>query len=196
MTRIRFALITVLMLALAGCDDKPAPAAAPEAETETSGPKQEWPLVWLYQEGSCQNTETRVLVENAANLITWADPEACEVASGSWQSWGREAVLPLHLTWVVPLVTPGHAEQHGAADWSREQKIAFINDRDNLIILDPASTMERADYSPVFWTPLERFWCEYATRWKRVKQRYQLTVEDDESKALARMLEECGSASG
>ncbi len=135
-------------------------------------------------------------MENAANLITWADPEACEVASGSWQSWGREAVLPLHLTWVVPLVTPGHAEQHGAADWSREQKIAFINDRDNLIILDPASTMERADYSPVFWTPLERFWCEYATRWQRVKQRYQLTVEDDESKALARMLEECGSASG
>ena len=51
MTRIKFALIT-LLLALAGCEDKPAPAAAPEAEAETGaqalGPKEEWPLVWLY----------------------------------------------------------------------------------------------------------------------------------------------------
>lgn len=188
MTRIRLALLALLVV-MAGCDDKPAPSAT--AEADAPGPQDEWPLVWLYEEGSCQNTETRVLVENAANLITWADPEACEVASGSWQSWGRDAALPLHLIWVVPLVTPGHAEQHGAVGWSREQKIAFINDRDNLILLDPVSTKERGDYSPVFWTPLERFWCDYATRWQRVKERYQLDISEDESKAIARMLEEC-----
>ena len=136
-----------------------------------------------------------VLIKNAANLITWADPEACEIAAGAWQSWGRDAVLPLHLIWVVPLVTPGHAEQHGAENWSREQKIAFLNDQDNLIILDPVSTAERADYSPEFWTPLERFWCEYATRWQRVKQRYQLTIGEAEGKALAHMLEQCASKS-
>lgn len=188
MTTIRIVLVALLVM-LAGCGETPAPVAQQEAAKLQ--PDEAWPLVWLMEEGSCQNTETRVLVENAVNLITWADPEACELANGAWQSWGRDVQLPLNLTWVVPLVTPAHAEQHGAKGWTREQKIAFINDRDNLIILDTVSAKERADLSPVSWVPLERFWCEYASRWQRVKQRYGLSIEEEEGKALARMLQEC-----
>lgn len=183
------ALLCVAALLLSACgDNAESPAEAP---ADSQSLDNDWPLIWRYAEGSCQNTETRVLIENAANLITWADPEACEIASGAWQSWGRDAVLPLHLTWVVPLVTPGHAVAHGADDWSRERQIDFINDHDNLIILDPVSAKERGDLSPVAWTPLPRFWCEYASRWQRVKARYELRIEEEESKALARMLESC-----
>ncbi|MEE4252086.1 MAG: hypothetical protein V2I38_15975 [Alcanivoracaceae bacterium] len=190
MVWIRIALIAVLGV-LVGCGEGAAPDAG---MTDEDAPAEEgWPLVWLVEEGSCQNTETRVLVENAANLITWADPEACELADGAWQSWGRDVQLPLNLTWVVPLVTPAHALQHGATGWTDEQKIAFINDRDNLIILDTISAKERADLSPVSWVPLQRYWCEYATRWHRVKERYGLTVAEEEGKALARMLQECDS---
>jgi hypothetical protein len=186
---VKRAIAVTIALMLAGCDDEPAgsPAsggAAPEP----------WPMEWSYQEGSCQHTETRVLVANAANLITWADPEACEVAAGSWQSWGRDVQLPLHLIWVVPLVTPTHAEMHGAADWSRDQKQAFINDKDNLIILDRVSASERGDLNPEAWTPLPRYWCEYARRWQRVKQRYQLHSGEEEQKALAKMLASCPAA--
>lgn len=190
MIGIRVALIALVGL-LAACGEDIAPVAGQADGLSAEG--ESWPLVWLVEEGSCQNTETRILVENAVNLIKWADPEACELADGAWQSWGRDAQLPLNLTWVVPLVTPAHALQHGATGWTEEQKIAFINDRDNLIILDTVSAKERADLSPVSWVPLERYWCEYATRWQRVKERYGLTVEEEEGKALARMLQECAS---
>lgn len=188
MFKVRVTLIA-LLLVLASCGEDSTSLAA-QAE-KASQPEESWPLIWLVEEGSCQNTETRVLVENATNLITWADPEACELAKGSWQSWGRDVQLPLNLTWVVPLVTPAHALQHGAKGWSKEQKIAFTNDHDNLIILDTVSAKERADLSPVSWVPLERFWCEYATRWHRVKERYGLSVEEEEAKALAHMLQKC-----
>ena len=185
-------VLGALLGMLAGCGDTPAPLA--EQAVAKLQPDESWPLVWLVEEGSCQNTETRVLVENVVNLITWADPQACELANGAWQSWGRDVQLPLNLTWVVPLITPVHAEQHGAKGWSREQKIAVVNDRDNLIILDTVSARERADLSPVLWVPLERFWCEYATRWQRVKERYALGMDEQERQALARMLESCPDA--
>ena len=62
MIGIRQALLA-LLLVLAGCDDKPAPGSS----AEQVSPRQtaEWPLVWRYENGSCQNTETRVLVERS-----------------------------------------------------------------------------------------------------------------------------------
>lgn len=185
--RLAMSALFAILLAASGSGQ----AANKQSVNDSELADNDWPLVWRYTDGSCQNTETRVLIDNAANLITWADPEACEIAGGVWQSWGVDAVLPLHMTLVVPLVTPGHAQAHGATDWTRKQQIDFINDRDNLIILDPVSVKQRGDLSPVAWTPLPRFWCEYATRWQRVKARYGLRVESEEGKALAKMLESC-----
>jgi hypothetical protein len=91
-------------------------------------------------------------------------------------------------------VTPIHALEHGADDWSEEEKVAFINDHDNLIILDPISARERANLGPDQWVPLERFWCQYANRWQLVKQRYELTSGSDELGALQYMLKQCPEA--
>ena len=185
-------MLLAMALVLSACgENKDAAGEVESAARSPSGPSESWPLVWQLAEGSCQNTEIRVLLQFNQGLVGWADPEACELSAGAWQSWGRDAVMPLHLTWVVPLVTPGHAERHGAVGWSREQKIAFINDMDNLIILDPVSTRERADLGPHLWVPLERFWCEYANRWERVKQRYQLAIPEPEGEAIAHMQTRC-----
>jgi|GEM_PF-605384 len=191
---VRTGFIAVaLLLVLVGCDDASVPVAQ---QQPTEPPAQTWPLEWLVEEGSCQNTETKILLANAINLITWADPEGCELAAGTWQGWGSDMQLPLNLTLVVPLVTPLHALEHGADDWSEEEKIAFINDHDNLIILDPVSAQERANLGPALWVPLQRYWCQYASRWQQVKQRYQLTSDSDELGALQYMLEQCPAKEG
>ena len=70
MFKVRVTLIA-LLLVLASCGEDSTSLAA-QAE-KASQPEESWPLIWLVEEGSCQNTETRVLVENATNLITWAD---------------------------------------------------------------------------------------------------------------------------
>lgn len=172
-----FALLLVLPVLLAACS-RPAEKA-------------DWPLVWTYADGSCQNTHTRALVKMRVNLIQWADPMSCTLAGGTWQSWGRDLQLGIGQAMVVPLVTPDNAVRSGAKGWSREQQIAFINDMDNLIILDPVSVEERMDAGPELWLPIPRFRCEYGQRWQQVKQRYRLSMTRDEKKAVAALLAAC-----
>jgi hypothetical protein len=158
---------------------------------QASTQKADWPLVWLYPDGSCQNTRTQVLVERRANLIQWADPMSCTLAGGAWQSWGRDVRVGLSQAMVVPLVTPQNAVESGAKNWSREQQIAFINDKQNLIILDPVSVAERKSLGPDKWLPIERFRCDYGKRWQAVKARYQLKMTSDEKQAVAALVKSC-----
>lgn len=171
----------LLVLGLVACGQKPSDAKA------------DWPLVWLYPGDSCQNTRTQVLVAERANLIQWADPMSCTLAGGTWQSWGKDVQLGLGQAMVVPLVTPENAVKSGASDWTREQQIAFINDKQNLIILDPVSVGERKALGPDRWIPIERFRCEYGQRWQDVKQRYHLRMTSDEKQAVAALLKTCPS---
>jgi hypothetical protein len=150
-----------------------------------------WPIVWLYPDGSCQNTRTRFLVAHRANLIQWADPMSCTLASGTWQSWGRSLQVGLGQAMVVPLVTPQDAVESGAKDWTRKQQIAFINDMDNLIILDPVSLAERKNDGPDKWIPIPQFRCEYGRHWKLVKERYHLSMTKAEEGAVAALIAMC-----
>lgn len=170
-------LLWLPILLLAACS-KPADKAG-------------WPLGWTYENGSCQDTRTRVLVKERVNLIQWADPMSCTLANGTWQSWGRDLQLDIGQALVVPLVTPENAVESGAGHWSREQQVAFINDTDNLIILDPVSMAERMHLGPEAWLPIARFRCAYGKRWQLVKQRYKLSMKGDEKKAVEHLLKEC-----
>lgn len=151
------------------------------------GDRHRWPLHWLDADGDCQDTETEVLIEQADGLITWADPEACTIADGIWRTWAHNAPVTMRQLIVVPLVTPGNATLSGATGWGRQQKLHFLNDRDNLIVLDFDSMKVRGDYGPDRWVPHGRFWCEYASRWERVKQRYGLTIGAEEQGAIKYM---------
>jgi len=176
-------ILLVMFFSILGCGKEPEPEQVAAIE--------EWPKEWIYEDGSCQNTETRLLVAEAADFIQWADPEACTIAHGAWQSWGRDAVLPYSVIWVVPLVTSVQAQLSGAMDWTRDQQLAFLNDPDNLIILDTVSAKERGDHGPEQWRPVYRFWCEYATRWQRVKDHYGLQLSVEEQASLAEMRQTC-----
>ncbi len=80
---------------------------------------------------------------------------------------------------------PAHAHRTGGAHWSREQKIQFANDLDNLIAIDDRTNQEKGDKGPVRWKPLqESYWCEYARRWWLVKRSYGLEVSERERRSL------------
>lgn len=181
MKKLKHLGVLFLLLGLVACGQSQQPSAE----------KADWPLVWLYPDGSCQNTRTQVLVAERANLIQWADPMSCTLASGTWQSWGKDVQVGLGQAMVVPLVTPENAVESGATDWTRKQQIAFINDKTNLIILDPMSVAERKALGPDKWLPTKRVRCVYGQRWQQVKQHYHLSMTDDEKQAVAALLKTC-----
>lgn len=146
-----------------------------------------WPLVWLDVDGDCQDTETEVLISEAVGLLQWGDPDACSIAFGQWKSWSLDQALPMTAILVVALVLPEKAYQSGAEDWSREKKVEFLNDPENLIILDLASARVRANYGPDRWVPHRNYWCKYASRWQSVKKRYGLTMTEEELGATEHM---------
>lgn len=150
-----------------------------------------WPLGWIDADGDCQDTEVEVLVRDAAGLLQWGDPEACTIAAGTWRSLAFDLALPIENILVIPLVMPGNAELAGAKSWDRARKRAFLNDLDNLIILDVSAAQKRADKGPADWQPHEKYRCLYATRWQQVKQRYALTTDEREQQALDKMLASC-----
>lgn len=165
--------------------------AQPEATSPEPAQEEQWPLVWLDEDNDCQHTDVEVLITHAINLLSWADPEACTLSDGSWLSWATGRQLNLSGIWVVPVVTPTNAVNSGAGEWTREQQIAFINDQDNLIPMDPFAASKRGFAGPEEWLPEARFRCEYAQRWTVVKSRYGLTFTDAERDALRALLATC-----
>lgn len=147
-----------------------------------------WPLAWQDVDGDCQDTETEVLISQIAGLIQWASPDACAISAGQWKSWASNQSVPLSSVLVVALVVPANAQASGAEGWDIEKKLSFMNDEENLIILDVASAKVRANYGPDRWVPHKKYWCEYATRWRNVKQRYGLTLSEEEAGATAHMI--------
>lgn len=150
-----------------------------------------WPIGWIDQDSDCQDTEVEVLVRDAAGLLQWGDPEACTIASGTWRTLAFDLALPMDSILVIPLVMPGNAEASGAKKWDKTRKREFLNDMDNLIILDVRAAQVRADLGPEAWQPHEKYRCLYATRWQQVKQHYKLKSNKAERAALETMLATC-----
>lgn len=170
------------LLTLAACATTGGDGADTVANTE-------WPVGWIDADGDCQDSETEVLIAEVDGLLQWADPEACTIASGVWRSWASDKQVPSGSVLVVPLVMPANAEASGARDWTLAQKTAFLNDLDNLIILDVASAYVRGNYGPDRWTPHVRYWCDYARRWQQVKARHGLALSEEEQGATDAMIE-------
>ena len=75
---------------------------------------------------------------------------------------------------------------------SREQKIIFANDPDNLIAVDDRTNQEKSDKGPVRWKPpVKSYWCEYAKKWQWVKSKYGLALSVREQQALSVMKDTC-----
>lgn len=179
---------TVWKIVVAGFLPVALVACAATADEAPHGAVSAWPSGWIDADGDCQDTETEVLIDEVDGLLQWGDPEACTIASGAWRSWASDRQVPPGSILVVPLVMPANAEASGARDWTMEQKTAFLNDRDNLIILDLASAYVRGNYGPDRWTPHQSYWCEYARRWQQVKARHGLVMSEEEKGATDAMI--------
>jgi hypothetical protein len=199
------AALAALLLPLVACfpesaaqpTSSPSPAALPIAPEDTGAHynRDDWPH-WSTVAGTCDTRET-MLLEHGRNVTTG---RGCAIKTGEWTSAydGVTVVDPrkLDIDHVVPLAEVQwsgrivNGRRIGPREWTRDQRERYANDRAGLVVVTAMSNRAKGDQDPAKWLPeLDR--CGYIARWIEVKQHYDLSVDQAEPDALARVLATC-----
>lgn len=119
--------------------------------------------------------------------------EGCVIASGRWRDpyAGGSYSDPseLDIDHVVPLA---NAWRSGASSWNGDRREGYANDPSVLLAVEAGENRTKGDKGPEAWRPPDRgVWCDYASRWIRIKAEYDLAVNEGEKTALQGMLGTC-----
>ena len=158
---------------------------------------------WVDTDGNGCNQRDDVLVRDAVpDSVTVGRQGACDhdVLAGSWidpytgvthvlddMKDPRQAQM-VQIDHVVPLA---EAWRSGAAHWSVVRRHAFANDLEELLAVDGPTNASKGDDDPAAWRPRKGYQCSYAIRWIDVKEKWHLSVDPSERRALGEMLDFC-----
>ena len=68
----------------------------------------------------------------------------------------------------------------------------LANDPEVLLSVEDNANQSKGDKGPEAWKPPnEAVWCDYAVRWIGIKDKYGLSVNEQEKASLAEMLDAC-----
>lgn len=179
-------ILTTLVFAIA-C------GRGPIAPTSTDVPaydRTEWDL-WIDADGDCQDTRQEVLIQESLVMVT-LDPRGCRVLAGMWQDeyTGNVYTDPgdLDIDHRVPLA---NAHRSGGWQWDLPRKRDYANDLsdpEHLVAVSASANRSKGDKGPEAWKPpLRQDWCHYASAWRAIKQRWNLSMTTDEEHALSEM---------
>jgi len=157
--------------------------------------RDDWMSRWADADRDCQDTRHEVLIAESTTAVT-LNPQGCRVMAGAWQdSYGGETFTnpsDLDIDHLVPLA---NAHISGGWAWERERRETYANDLINpehLIAVRDVLNQQKGDKSPDQWKPpRQAFWCDYATAWLAIKQRWHLMLTADEAGAIAEMMRTC-----
>lgn len=168
---------------------EPARKETTAGMTSTSSFKPDEWKHWIDENQDCQDTKTEVLIRDNVGYLKFVRDNPCLIATGKWRCPYTGKVLrdvaDVAVDHIVPLT---NAHETGGAQWPEEKKQAFANDPDNLVTVKKDIKNEKADQSPDQWRPPnQKYWKEYAYRWRAVKEKYGLEIADAERKAIDEM---------
>ncbi len=142
---------------------------------------------WADADGDCRNTRHELLAELSTAPVQ-ATGDDCRILRGRWYDpytgeIEREA-RSLDVDHVVPLAW---AWDHGAATWTRAERVRFANDPRNLVPVAAGANRSKGADGPDEWLPPYREGrCEYVLRFLRVARTYDLRIGAEESRRLDR----------
>ncbi len=150
--------------------------------------RKDWPH-WIDEDNDCQDTRSEILQRDNTGEIKWKRNKPCNVSWGEWRCpyTGRTftKASDMDIDHIVPL---SHAHKVGAAGWTREQKRAFANDPMNLLTTEDNTNQAKGDKGPTQWKPpLKSYWATYAEKWRAVKEKYGLSISQQEENVLKTM---------
>lgn len=165
------------------------PAGIPEYD------RTEWKH-WTDEDGDCQDARQEVLIAESLVPVTFEDDRQCRVKSGRWWAphLGHHLENPRHID-VDHHVPLKNAHLSGGWAWDVERKEEYANyldDPDHLVAISSRHNRSKGARGPEEWAPPENdLWCEYATDWAEIKERWGLTMTPVESEIVMDMLGTC-----
>ena len=151
---------------------------------------------WTDADGDCQDARQEALIAESQSAVVYEPGDECRVESGDWFGvyTGESFTDPgdLDVDHMVPLA---NAHRSGGWAWSKERKADYANDlsyANHLVAVQASANRRKGSKGPEEWKPSRReYWCEYATDWTTIKQKWGLTATPSEADALREMLETC-----
>jgi len=149
---------------------------------------------WIDADGDGCDTRREVLIQESLTPVTVE--AACEIFGGTWVSLydGFKSDNPsdFDIDHMVPLA---EAWDSGASSWSDSRRRDFANDLSSsysLIAVSSSSNRSKSDGDPADWLPPDSsYLCEYVEQWIKVKQQWDLSVDEAEATAIADALSSC-----
>jgi hypothetical protein len=154
----------------------------------------DWPH-WLDSDGNGCSTREDVLIAESRRPVTLGPK--CTVLSGEWlDPYTGELVTVPRLLDVDHVVSLKRAHDAGGWQWDRARKAAYANDTEHpehLVVVTLEANRRKGSKGPDRWRPRPSNWCDYATAWSSIAQRWGLVLSVSELKALREMRATCGS---
>lgn len=147
---------------------------------------------WIDEDKDGCNTRNEVLIAEAKSKPRIG--ARCALSGGRWVSAYDGKIFTsasgLDIDHLVPLA---EAWRSGAANWTALKRQQFANDIQDpvsLIAVSASSNRQKGDKDPSEWLPAKNV-CNYVADWIHVKNRYSLTVDFNEHKALEKYITTC-----
>lgn len=145
---------------------------------------------WVTVDSPCDARE-----ESLKRVGFSVDPKTCRAKPGFKYTdpyTGKVIDDPskLDIDHVIPL---GRANDTGAKKWSPEQKEAYANDVDTVLLpVDASANRQKSDKGPGEWMPSNQaFHCAYAKKYIDVASKYGLWISASDKTALRAALAKC-----
>jgi Protein of unknown function (DUF1524) len=144
---------------------------------------------WDPPQSSCDAREAALIRDGEAVEVG----SNCKVESGTWLDpyTNRTFTEPsdIDTDHVVPLA---NAWRSGASEWDKDARERYANDPEVLLSVEDNANQSKGDKGPEAWKPPNKAeWCDYAVRWIGIKDKYDLSVNEQEKAALVEMLDAC-----
>ena len=151
---------------------------------------------WVDADGDCQDARQEVLIAESLVAVTYKTDRECRVEAGRWYGAFTGGYFEdpgdVDVDHMVPLK---NAHNSGGWDWNPAMKEEYANnlgDDDHLIAVQDNANQSKGARGPDEWKPRdETYWCQYATDWAEIKERWSLTMTEPEAGAVVEMLNTC-----
>ena len=154
---------------------------------------------WGYDlNGNGCDTRNDILARDLQDIKVGKD--GCTVLSGEmvndpytgktydWKR-GRNTSMAVQIDHIIPLK---YAYMHGADKWSQETREQYANDPDVLVAADGPANAAKGAKGPSQWEPENQaYTCEYANKWLKIADKYNLSVDKADAEWLSNTVASC-----